>query len=216
VNDWNPPQPPPSASGPDIGAALSYGWRKFQANLGPVLAVVLVPVLVQLGLSVFANTTVDSLAGMFVVQVLSFVVGAAAALGIYQTALMITAGETPDLGKAFSSDRWGEWILFSIVFGLIIGAGALLCGVGALIAVGLWGMSGFYLLDQRMGIGQALRASFTATRANMNLAVAVAVCVLVGIAGVVLCGIGYFVTAPIAYIAVAYLYRLTNGQPVAP
>lgn len=41
------PQPPPSATGPvdgpwNVGAAFSYGWAKFTANVGPILIAMLV------------------------------------------------------------------------------------------------------------------------------------------------------------------------------
>ncbi len=44
----------------------------------------------------------------------------------------------------------------------------------------------------------------------------VLLCVLVGIAGVILCGIGLLITAPAAYIAVAFLYRGATNQVPAP
>jgi hypothetical protein len=40
--------------------------------------------------------------------------------------------------------------------------------------------------------------------------------IIVGALGLIARGIGVLVTAPAAYIAVAFLYRNATGQPVAP
>ena len=45
---------------------------------------------------------------------------------------------------------------------------------------------------------------------------AVIVSIIVGVAGAIACGIGAFVTAPAAYVAVAFLYRSAGGQTAAP
>ena len=50
MNDVPPPPPPPYGSpppgtgNPDVGSALSYGFNKYFANVGPVLAVIFIPV----------------------------------------------------------------------------------------------------------------------------------------------------------------------------
>ena len=51
---------PPGGGSPDVGAALSYGWKKFQENVGPLLAVVLIPVAVQVVLSIISRSVVNS------------------------------------------------------------------------------------------------------------------------------------------------------------
>ena len=49
MTDVPPPPPPPYGSAPpgrrspDVGAALSYGFNKYFANVGPVLAVIFDP-----------------------------------------------------------------------------------------------------------------------------------------------------------------------------
>jgi uncharacterized membrane protein len=214
---YQPPGAAPAASTgtADIGAAVSYGWAKFSQNAGPVLVIVLIPVGIQLVLSLIANLTVDSFAGMAIFNIISFVISLVTAIGIFNAGLLLTAGETPDVGRAYSSDRWGEWILFALVWGLMVGIGAIFCGVGALIVVAIWGLAPFYFIDRRMSLGEALRASTERTGQVPGLRVSLGLLPLVGIVGVFACGIGLFVTMPIAYIGAAYLYRVANNQPVA-
>jgi uncharacterized membrane protein len=97
----------------------------------------------------------------------------------------------------------------------MVGVGVLLCGVGALVVIAIWGFAPFYFIDRRMSLGDALRASSQATGAVPGLRWALGLTALVGVAGVIACYVGLFITMPVAYIGAAYLYRVANNQPVA-
>ena len=122
-----PSGPPPGAGGPDVGAALSYGWKKFQENVGPLLAVVLIPIAVQIVVVAIGQSINGVFAAVPLPARSRIVAGAIAGLGIYRVALMITAGEPVSVGKAFQYDRMGEWVIFSVVFGLGRSASASCC-----------------------------------------------------------------------------------------
>lgn len=222
MNDFPPPgpppppygSPPPSGASPDVGVALSYGWKKFQENVGPLLAVILIPLAVQVVLSIISRSVVHSIAGSLVFNVIGIVVGAIAGIGIYQMVLMITAGQPADVGKAFTYDRWGEWIIFSFVFGLMVGVGLIACIIPGLLVLAFFGLAPFYFIDGRLSLGDSLSASRAAVSRN-GLAFPILLSIAVGILGIIACVIGVFVTEPIAYLAVAFLYRYASGQPVA-
>jgi len=219
VTDPPPPPPPPSfgtpppASGPDVGVALSYGWKKFQENVGPLIAIVAVPIVAQIVLGAIAFAARSTFILYALIQVLSFVVSMIALLGVTRAALLITAGETVDFGKAFQYDRWGEWFVFAIVYGLLVGVGLALCIIPGLFVLAFFGMAPFFFVDGRMSLGDALNAS-RAAATSKGLALPVLLAIIVGALGVILCVIGVFVTYPVAFIAVAYLYRYAVGQPV--
>ena len=218
MSDVPPPPPPygaPSGSGsPSVGTALSYGFNKYFANLGPVLAVIAIAIVAQLIVQVI-ELGVSSFFGRLLFSIIGLVVGAVVSLGIYKTALMITAGTTPSIGQAFTFDRWGEWIGFSIVYGLMVGIGLALCIIPGLFVLAFFGMAPYFFIDRGMGLGEALKASQQAA-SSRSYAMPVILSIIVGAAGLIACGIGVFVTAPAAYIAVAFLYRNASGQPVAP
>ncbi len=216
-----PPPPggfgaPPPSSSPDIGAALSYGWKKFTENVGPLIGIILAPVAVFIVLILIGTLVVKGAFGFLLFEALGLLVSVVAYLGIFNAGLMATSGQRVEFGKAFSTDRWGEWIGFAIVYGLMLGVGSLFCGVGALVVIAFWGLAPFYFLDGRRSLGDALSASFEATRSNSGLALALVVLAIVGWAGGLVCGIGALVTYPLAIIGAAFLYRNVTGQPVAP
>jgi len=179
-----------------------------------MLAVVLIPVAAQIILSLIGQVVIKSVAAALIFQLIGIVVSAIAGLGIYRMALMITAGETADVGKAFQYDRMGEWIIFSVVFGLCVGVGLILCVIPGLLFLAFFGLAPFYFLDGRLSLGQAFSASREAVQSK-GLAFPILLSIIVGALGLIACFVGVFITEPIAYLAVAFLYRYAAGQPVA-
>ena len=183
--DYPPPpsygSSPPGGQSPQVGTALSYGFNKYFANLGPVLAVIAVAFGAQLLVNL-VELSVSSVFGRVLFTIVGLVVGAIANLGIYQTALMLTQGETPTVGRAFRYDRWGEWIGFSIVFGLMVGIGLVLCVIPGLFVLALFGMAPYFFIDRRMSLSQALSASREAA-SNRGYAIPVLLSIIVGVLG---------------------------------
>jgi uncharacterized membrane protein len=213
---------PPAGSGPgpgygapsgqaDVGTAISYGWAKFQQNVGPLLGVVLIPVGVQIVLSAIGNGLGGN-GARIAFSIVSEIISLMLSIGLFNAGLMVTRGERVEIGKAFSTDRWGEWIVFAFVWSLMILVGLLFCGVGALVVIAIWGLAPFYFIDQGMSLGDSLSASSRATSAINGLRVNLALVALIGVAGVIACFIGVLVTMPIAYVGAAYLYRVANNQ----
>jgi uncharacterized membrane protein len=221
VNDVPPPPPPPygsvpaPAGGPDVGAAISYGWNKFTQNVGPLIAIVVAPIVVLLVLEFVGFVVVRGFFGILFFVALALLVSMVAYLGIFNAGLMATSGQPVDFGKAFQTDRWGDWIVFSILYGLLLAVGYALCLIGALFVIAFWGLAPFYFLDQGKSAGEALSASLAATRSNPGLPLALGLLALVGWVGSIVC-IGSLVTIPIAIIGAAFLYRQATGQSVAP
>ncbi|MCU1429031.1 MAG: hypothetical protein JWL83_3031 [Actinomycetia bacterium] len=209
---------PPSAGGQPLtaGTALSYGWAKYTANLGPILLIILIPFGVQLVLSLISRSTISSTGVSIAFSIIANIIGLMLSIGIFNAALMVTRGETPDIGRAFHSDRWVEWVVFAFVWSLMVVVGAIFCLVGAFVVVAIWGLAPYYFIDKNMSLGEALSASSKATSATPGLRVALALTALAGVAGVVLCFVGLLATLPMGYIGGAYLYRMANREPVAP
>jgi uncharacterized membrane protein len=192
---------------------LSYGFNKYFANFGAVILIILVAFAAQLAVQIL-EILVSALVLKAILGIIGLVVSAAVSIGIYQAALMLTAGVKPTVSTAFTYDRWGEWIVFSIVYGLMVGIGLVLCLIPGLFVLAYFGMAPYFFIDRGMSLGDALTASREA--ASRGYAIPVLISVIVGVLGFIACGIGALVTAPAAYIAVAFLYRGATNQIAAP
>jgi len=192
---------------------LSYGFNKYFANFGAVILIILVAFAAQIAVQIL-EIAVSSFFLKAVFGIIGFVVSAAVSIGIYRAALMLTAGVQPTVSTAFTYDRWAEWIVFSIVYGLMVGIGLVLCLIPGLFVLAFFGMAPYYFIDQKMSLGEALTASREA--AGRGYAVPVIISIIVGALGFIACGIGALITAPAAYIAVAFLYRGATNQVAAP
>jgi uncharacterized membrane protein len=154
--------------------------------------------------------------GFILFFALALLIGIVAYIGIFNAGLMATSGQRVEFARAFQSDRWGEWIAFALLYGLMVAVGYAVCFVGALFVIAFWGLAPFYFLEQGKGVTESLRASLAATRSTPGLPVALGVLALVGWVGGLVCGIGGFVTIPVAIIGAAFLYRQVVGQTPAP
>ena len=212
-----PNVPPPSGAGPlDVGSAVGYGWKKFTEYPGPLILIVLIIAVVNL-IGFGLRFATDSFFVGLVLVILFYIVGQILTIGIINASLMVTRGETPDLGKAFSTDHLGPFIVGSILYGIIVGIGLILCIIPGIIAAIMLAFYGFYILDQGMSATDAISASFNMVKDNFGrVFLVLLVAFLINAVGAVICGIGLLVTAPICWIIVAYTYRKVNNQPIAP
>ncbi|HEY1741509.1 MAG TPA: hypothetical protein VGI86_22535 [Acidimicrobiia bacterium] len=206
---------PSTPSGaPSAGPALSYGWSKFQQTAGVFIGIFVVAFIAQIVIDLIGRAT-GSIVGLVLLSIIGFVASVVAQYGVFNAALMVTRGETPTIGTAFQNDRWGPWVGFAIVYGICVGVGLILCGVGVILTAGLFGLAPFYFIDGRKGIGESISASLKATTSNGSVLGALLLCQLVAYAGVIACFVGLLVTIPLATLAVAWIYRGLIGSPVA-
>ena len=166
-------------------------------------------------ISLFGQFVVGGIFGYVVFEIISVLVSMILYYGVYHMGLMITAGQPADIGKAFQNDRWGEWFAFALVYGLMVGIGLALCVIPGLFVITFFGLAPYFFIDRGMSIADALTASREAA-SSRGFALPVILCVIVGALGAIACGIGLLVTAPAAYIAVAFLYRGATNQVPAP
>jgi len=211
--------PPPGVPGQpqlDVGDAVSYAWKKFQQYAGPLILIVLIVVIVNL-VGAILRFTIDSFIVGALVAVLFWIVGQIVTIGVINASLMVTRGETPEPGKAFNTEYLGPFIIGSILYGLIVLIGLILCIIPGIIAAFMLSFYGFYILDRGLSATDALTASFNMVKENFGkVFLVILVAFVINFIGAILCGIGLLVTAPLCWIILAYAYRKLNNEPVAP
>lgn len=210
------PYQPSAPGGLSVGAAFSYGWQKFSQNAGPLIVVTLLVWAAGVVINVVGRAF-DSVLGQLIISVLAFVTTQVMTRGLVRAALTIVNGGRPDPGTAFSFDNIGPYLVGSILFGLAVGVGLILCVIPGLIIGALLGFWAFACVEQDLDGVSALRRSLELTRANFGQVILFGLAYIgVNLIGALLCGIGLLVTIPLSYVAAAHFYRQLSGTPVAP
>ena len=251
-----PPPPPPGGYGPppggyspphgasrwDLGAALAYGWAKFQANAAQIVVAALV---LLVGLGVVGAVTAALQAGLLdsggveyvdgtptiregsgllarllvagLSSALFLIVAQVIGAGIIRGALGITEGRDFRMDDLFRVERLGPVIVTSLIIGAATFVGTLLCYLPGLVVGFLTSYSLYFVIDKGLAPIEAITASFMLVKDNIaTTLVWYIVGGLVAVAGVIACFVGLIVTIPIVLIGTAYTYKILTDQPVAP
>lgn len=235
--------PPQGGSGWDVGAALSYGWSKFQANVGQIIVAALallvaMAVLGGIGFGILAALTSDYecrfeddgdyvcdggtnfflgliLYGLIIalVMIAAQVIGA----GLIRASLDITEGKPFLTSTVFKFDKMGSVIVTSLIIAAATFVGTILCYLPGLIVGFFTSYSLYFVMDKGLAPVDAIKASVNLVKDNIGAALIwYIVGGLVAGAGAIACGVGLLVTIPIFLIGTAFTYKHLTNQPVAP
>ncbi|MDH4159533.1 MAG: hypothetical protein OEV62_04695 [Actinomycetota bacterium] len=253
-----PPPPPPPPPGPppaggdasaanqpfQVGAAFSWGWAKFQQNVGPILGAVAIYLAIVIVVEVIAwvilrnalistpTVTFDQTTGAITTTggsgfIASMVVSASTNLifivlfaflqaAVIRGGLMIANGEPLQISHMFNFDKYGTVLVASLIVGVASFLGIFLCFVGSLVVAFFTPFYLFFILDKGMGAWESIMASINLVKDNIGEVFLLLLAVLAAyIVGAILCGIGLLVTAPVALLALTFGYRRLQGEPVA-
>jgi uncharacterized membrane protein len=152
-----------------------------------------------------------------VTYLISLVAQAYVMAGVVQFALRVARGDRPEFGFVFSGGRYFVPMLGgTLLYSLGVTAGAMLCIVPGLFLAGCWVPYSAFIVDKGMSPVAALSASWQATTPyRTNALVYILLSIVVGIAGVLACGIGaLLVSFPLLMVSNAYVYlKLIGEQP---
>ena len=219
---WYPPKqapgaaPQPSASRLDVGAALSYGWEKFVANLSTMILIVIIFFGVQLIFNLLINFVRPSglFAGLFVtglIVAIGIFVGFMVEAGLVRAALAITDGRPPEASMMFSTERLAPFAIGAIIVALLSFVGILACCIGYIVVRLFLLFWAFFVLDSKRNQEpvDAIKNSFNLVSKNAGDVLVFAIMIV--LINVVTCGLAIGITE----IATGYAYRQLNGDPVA-
>lgn len=220
-----PPPPPPPPGGPsasggsafNVGDAVSYGWNALLKNLGPMILITLVIVAVNIVISIIA-IPIDSFVARLILQAIGWIIGLVLAMGLIRASLAVVEGRTPEVNMLFQTEHLGSYIVASILFGIGLVIGLILCIVpGIIFAIVFW-FFGFVIVDKgEESPIDALKRSADITQGHRGALFGLGVLLmLINFVGAILCGIGLLFTYPLTAIAIAYSYKSLSGEPVAP
>lgn len=223
---WYPPEQAPGAAPQpaqqpaggrlDVGAALSYGWEKFVANLSTMILIVIIFFGVQLVFNLVVQFVRPSsfVAAMIVSGIILAVglfIGFMIEAGLIRAALAITSGRPPEASMMFSTERLAPFAIGAIIVALLSFVGILACCIGYLVVRLFLLFWGFYVLDPNRNDEpvDAIKNSFNLVSKNAGDVLVFAIVVV--LINIVTCGLAIGVTE----IAIGYAYKQLNGDPVA-
>lgn len=240
------PPPPPAGPGGDawsVGDALSYGWSKFQANVGQIIIAALIllvvgvvaeaiGIVIRLALVHPAKCEFSSTAGslhcsngsgFFVSLLASAVMSALFFAGaqiigamIIRGALDVTEGQSFQVSGLFARLDLGKVVVASLITSAIVFVGTILCYLPGVIAAFMLSYTLFFVVDKGLEPVDAIKASFNLVKDNLgNTVLWYIVGAVVALLGVCLCLVGTLVTFPVVLLGSAYTYKKLTGQAVA-
>lgn len=209
-----------------IKEALSAGWNLTKGNFGLLLGVMItLAVISWLPGWVGGALNIKDGFGVGLLQLISFVVGALAQLGLIHIALSLVDGKKPAYKELFGQTRFLlPYIVASILVGLMVIAGLILFIIPGFIVALMVGMYGYHMVDTKAGILASIQGSAALTKGyRWQLFGFLLLCAVINLVGALLFGIGLLITWPTTILAYAYVYRKLSGQlipavaaPIAP
>ncbi len=229
----------------NIGEAVSWAWNKFTKN-AVALIVPLLAYTVALGIlgvvagvlpavlgqstnnsytdaygNTYGGTVVTygaaSYAVLIVGYILLFIVGVYMAAALLSGCLDIADGKPVSIGSFFKPRNLGAAFLTSLLVGVGVAIGSVLCIIPGLIFAFLAQFAIAFAIDRSLSPVDAIKASIATARANVGSAlIAWLVQYAIVLVGELLCGVGLLVAMPVALLIQVYTYRKLSGGQVVP
>lgn len=223
------------------GDALSYGWRAFVNNLGPLIVLALVVVGLQLVLNLTGSalgSATDNTSGLVagslalvsvVFGLFAWVIGFVLAIGLIRAALAVLDGRTPTPSMLFESAGLATYILAAILFALATFVGLLACIIPGIIIAFLWQFYGYAIVDggPEVGVTQSLGRSYQVVKnhvgemlvlwlAIIGIGLIIALGAIIPFVGWIILLIGGLLFYPVIALSLAYAWRTLTAGRVTP
>lgn len=235
---YTPGMTPQTAGTADIGSAFSWAFAKFQQHIGQFLVlsgvIFVVNLIGQIVTNQLAESTVDGLriddngnlvdssnfwSGLVGTLVLGIIFGILVAIlriGIYRAALKVTRGGAPAIGDLTSTEHLVPFIITSIVTGLAIVIGTILCILPGIVAAFFFAIAPLYSLDRGAGVGDAIGKSASAATKNVGPFIVLMILGwLIGFVDGFAYGVPGLFLYPILALLSAHIFRQINGEAIA-
>ena len=109
------------------------------------------------------------------------------------------------------------YFIASVIVGVMVGIGFIFLIVPGIYLAITFGFFGYNIVDKEHGIVESIEQSAAITKAQkwdlFGFGVAL---FFFNLAGAIALGVGLLITVPVSMLALAYVYRKLNGEPVTP
>jgi hypothetical protein len=191
-----------------IGEALGWGWESFKANAGFLILYVLILMLVGSIPNLIQGLTRHT-ATYIIFGLIEFVLGVFINMAYVKVGLSFCDQKPPDFSDLYSSyERFLDFLIGSVLYGLIVLGGLILLIVPGIIFAIKFGFFAYLVIDREMDPIEALKSSWRMTNKETgHLFVFGLAAMGLILLGLICCFVGVFVTAPVVLLGLAYIYR---------
>ena len=178
----------------NMGRWISQGWDLIFSDIGPILLLTLIYVVVI----VVASSTVIGW----------FIVAGPLTVGFLYVLLGMRQGKPVaigDIGVGFN--LFAAAVLSNILISFFVSLGLTLCIIPGILVAALYLLAPAFIAAQKLDFWEAMEASRKRITPHLfEMSVFVLLLLLINLAGVLLCGIGIFISIPLSFAAVAVAY----------
>lgn len=221
------PIPPDDDSRAIVKAALTWGWRVFKVNAGPMIISSVIIVLIAGALNVTSMWV--NILGKEHPRDLRWFLAVSALLGIINNlfSLFIQVGviritmrdlarhKTIEQSSLFTRDRYWPFVGAAVLATVGTAIGLILFIVPGIIWFTYTIFFGWFVIDKKMGPVEAIGASMKLVHSRVGLSfLFIAAFVGCYLLGAIALMVGLIVAAPVTQFALAYLYRYLQGDPI--
>lgn len=208
-----------------IMEAIQLGWNTFKTRpwffisitVVQLIISTVVPFLTQLLFTYvfrFDEETVNMLVGItrFVVSILSFVIG----IGVLRVFIESAKGKKSEFNEIFEPKGvFIQYVLLSIVVGALTFIGYLAFIIPGIIISLMLAFASYILISEKIGFVEAIQKSRQLTKTVrwklLGLFIVVGILQFIGL---LMFGIGIFVTGPVGSLAIAHVYHKLKDQTI--
>lgn len=201
----------------NIGSALSYGWNQFKLRPGFFIIICVISGVLYLIPELIGQFTAEDYFGISMIfTVIAAVISMWMTLGETYLGLQIYAGKEVQVSGLFSQYKLIlKYFLASLLYGIAALIGFILLIIPGIIVVLMFELFSYFMVDQQLGAVASLKASMQATKGNrLNLFLLGIVLMLINMAGALALGVGLFITIPVSWMAMIYVYKQLSA-PIA-
>lgn len=193
-----------------IGEAVSFGWETTKKNLWFLVVTTLIVTVISVIPAIIEGQLPKDQAFFRVsIGIIGRIAEIIMSIGMIVISLKLIDGKKPSLRDLYIHyNLFLNYFVASILYGLIVLAGYILLIAPGVIWTVKYQFYGYYVIDKKMGPLEAIQASGKATQGHKwHLWRFAFVEIGIFILGFLALGIGILFAAPVAMIAVAYIYR---------
>ncbi len=208
-----------------ISETLKFSWRAFLDNALILVVLTILTLVVQLLFGAFSCGTDDvpdqdltSGVSCTLFSVLYYLANVFIAMGFATIGLHAVQGDKITFKQFFSRfSKFFPFVIAMILYAIIVFVGLILFIVPGIIWAIKFSMYPFMVLDKGANGWDALKLSSQATHGvKWDLLGLYAILILISLAGLLLFGLGLFITIPLTWIAQAHVFRKITEVGTTP